>query len=130
MPTGPSPPSMTTADTSCSRRILAAVMNVSVGATVITSGCMMSSTRMRAEGYGLRPRCADEIGPAGDRRVLHDVAGLRRMDHLPTARIDADVVDVGAEEDEVAGLQVGDRHVRQHVVLRGRRVRKCSAAGL
>ena len=42
--------------------------------------------------------------PAGQRRDLHDVAGVRRVDQLVPADVDPDVAEA-VEEDEVAGLQ-------------------------
>src|SRR4051812_35114189 len=52
-------------------------------------------------------------------RDLHDVAALRRLDHLVAAQVDRHVVDrariagVVGPEDQVPGLQVGLGHLRQ-----------------
>src|SRR6476659_4162857 len=57
---------------------------------------------------GLQAACAGERR-AGDGLVPHDVAGLRRVDELPVARVDADVADRVVVEDEVARLHVVPR---------------------
>ena len=54
--------------------------------------------------------------PAGHARDLHDVAGVRRVDELAAADVDADVAET-VEEDEVAGLElVAARPVRPAVL--------------
>src|SRR5205807_5936738 len=71
---------------------------------------------------------AGELGrvPAGQRRDLDDVARVGRVDELAAADVDADMARTG-EEDEIAGLQLADRHRRAHAVLRVRAVRQRNA---
>ena len=65
---------------------------------------------------------ADEAGRvvARDRRDLHDVARVRRVDELIAADVDADVSEA-VEEDEVAGLELRAGDADADGVLRGDR---------
>src|SRR5690606_24822564 len=69
-----------------------------------------------------RPGGADVTAPPHGRNLDH-AAGLRGLDHLAIAHVDGDVVDGGrigrvvGVEHEVAGLQVGLRHLGAVVVL-------------
>ena len=53
-----------------------------------------------------------ELGAPG-RRDLDDVAGPRRVDHLAAADVEPDVVEVGVEDDDVAGLQLVPADLRE-----------------
>src|SRR5262249_36134479 len=53
---------------------------------------------------------------AAERRDLHDVAGVWRMDELAAADVDPDMAGAG-EEDEVTRLELADRHRRPHTSL-------------
>src|SRR5205085_8572733 len=64
--------------------------------------------------------------PAGDRRDLDDVAGVRRVDEAVAADVDADMAEP-VEEDEVAGLEIAPRDRGTHPVLRVRAVRQRDA---
>ena len=70
-----------------------------------------SSSRMRRARSLTPVSCRRSVGPDGAREVavppgrlemLHDVAGVRRVDELAAADVDADVVVVRVEEHEVA----------------------------
>src|SRR2546423_2083936 len=61
---------------------------------------------------------AVRVASGEDRGVAHDVTGLRRMDHLAAADVEAVVVEIAAEHDDVAGLELRQRHVREVAVLR------------
>src|SRR6185312_1054757 len=63
---------------------------------------------------------------AGERRDLDHVAGMRRVDELPTADVDPDVAGT-SEEHEVARLQLADRNRSAHAELRIRAVRERDA---
>src|SRR3954452_14695005 len=54
-------------------------------------------------GRGLLEAPGATEGAARHRLVLHDVAGLRSVDHLSAACVDADVAHGRVVEDEVAG---------------------------
>src|SRR5919198_2259571 len=60
--------------------------------------------------------------PAADARDLDDVAGVRGVDELTAADVDADVARTG-EEHEITGLQVVDSDRRAHPELSVRAVR-------
>ncbi len=72
---------------------------------------------------GLEPARADVRAVVGEARDPHDVAGVRRVDELAVADVDAHVAEP-AEEDEVAGCELVVGHRRSVAVLRGGVVRQ------
>src|SRR3989442_6405649 len=66
---------------------------------------------------GARDRATGDVG------VLHDVTGLRRVDHLVVADVEADVAHRLVEEDQVAGLELVAWHGCAHPRLLAARPR-------
>src|SRR5436190_20915694 len=64
--------------------------------------------------------------PAADARDLHDVTGVRGVDELIAADVDADVTQT-VEEDKVAGLEVASADRNADVPLRAGVVRQRGA---
>src|SRR5437879_4398226 len=86
------------------------------------------SERVRAKSAGYAAGAVEVA--AEDRRVAHVLARVRRLDHRAVADVQAVVVQVAPEEDDVAGLQLRDRDVRCLVPLRVGRVVEVGATGL
>src|SRR5689334_19102333 len=85
---------------------------------------MVSPTVLiRADG----PDVLERVPRLGERRDLHDVARVGRMEKAAAADVDADVVRAGRpglEEDEVAWSELGRRDPLALVPLRAREVRQ------
>ena len=82
---------------------------------------MAPAPREPSKGCGARPR--SWTSTSRHRGDLHDVAGVRSVDELAAADVDADVAET-VEEDEVARLELIVGHGNAHAVLRIARMRE------